>query len=154
MIRPVRRAQGRQAHHNKVPECLFCKIVKKEIGAEVIYEDDGNIAILDIHPRAPGHAMVMPKVHRETILDAEEEELKSLIVAVKRATAMISKALEPNGFTIGINHGKYSGQEIDHLHIHIIPRYLNDKGASIQSVVDNRSGGTVQGTAAKIRSVR
>ena len=133
-------------------ECLFCRIVKKEVGADIIYEDANSIAILDIHPRAPGHTMVIPKVHRETILDASEKELEPLFASVKKATKMISKALKPNGFTIGINHGKYSGQEIDHLHVHIIPRYLNDKGTSIQSVVDNRSGGTVREIAAKIKN--
>jgi len=132
-------------------DCLFCRIGTKEIGAEVIYEDGTSMAFLDIHPRAPGHTMVIPKTHRETILDVPEEELKPLFVAVKKTTEMLSKALKPDGFTIGINHGKASGQEVDHLHIHIIPRYLNDKGSSIHSVVDNRSGETVQETAARIR---
>lgn len=140
----------RQAHH-KVNECLFCGIGKREIGAEVIYEDENSIAILDIHPRSPGHAMVIPKAHRETILDVPEEEFKPLFTAVKKTTSMLLKALKPDGFTIGINHGKASGQEVDHIHIHIIPRYLNDKGKPIQSVVDNRSGGTVQEMAVKIK---
>ena len=132
-------------------DCLFCRIGSKEIGAEVIYEDGENIAFLDIHPRAPGHAMVIPKAHRETILDMAVEELKTLFSAVKKTAELLSKALKPDGFTIGINHGKASGQEVSHLHVHIIPRYLNDKGSSIHSVVDNRSGETVQETAARIR---
>ncbi|HUX35579.1 MAG TPA: HIT family protein [Candidatus Paceibacterota bacterium] len=134
-----------------VINCLFCRIASKEIGAEVIYEDEGNMAFLDIHPRAPGHAMVIPKAHRETILDVPEEELGLLFAAVKKTASMLSKALKPDGFTIGINHGKASGQEVGHLHIHIIPRYLNDKGSSIHSVVDNRTGETVQETASRIR---
>ncbi len=133
-------------------ECLFCKIGKKEVGAEVIYEDESSMAILDINPRAPGHAMVILKLHRETILDTQEEELKPLFVAVKKVTAMISEALKPDGFTIGINHGKYSGQEIDHIHIHIIPRYLNDKGRSIQSVVDNKSAETIQEIGTRLKN--
>ncbi len=132
-------------------DCLFCRIGSKEIGAETIYEDGENISFLDIHPRAPGHAMVIPKAHRETILDMAEEELKTLFSAVKKTVELLSRALKPDGFTIGINHGKASGQEVSHLHVHIIPRYLNDKGSSIHSVVDNKSGGTVQETAARIR---
>lgn len=131
--------------------CLFCRIGGKEIGSEAIYEDGENLAFLDIHPRAPGHAMVIPKAHRENILDVPDGELGSLFAAVKKTTELLSKALKPDGFTIGINHGKASGQEVDHLHIHIIPRYLNDKGSSIHSVVDNESGEPVKETAARIR---
>jgi len=132
-------------------DCLFCRIGRKEIGAEVIWEDGANIVFLDIHPRAPGHAVVIPKAHRETILDVPDEELESLFLAVKKTTSMLSKTFKPDGFTIGINHGKASGQEMDHLHIHIIPRYFNDKGKSIHSVVDNKSDETVQEIAVKIR---
>ncbi len=117
--------------------CLFCKIIKKEIPAEIIYEDEKTLAILDINPRAPGHAMVLPKVHGETILDLPENEIGPLFSAVKKITRLIQKSLKPEGFTIGINHGKISGQVIDHLHIHIIPRFKNDEGSSIHSVVNN-----------------
>lgn len=132
-------------------DCLFCKIGRKEVHAEVIYEDDDNMAILDIHPRAPGHVMIIPKVHHETILDVPEKGLEQLFSAVKRTVSMLSKALNPDGFTIGINQGKASGQVIDHLHVHAIPRYFNDKGSSIHSVVDNKSSETVQEIAEKIK---
>ncbi len=118
-------------------DCLFCKIVKKETPAEIIYEDDKTMAILDISPRAPGHTMVLPKVHSETILDLPENEIEPLFGAVKKVVQLIQKSLKPEGFTIGINHGKISGQVIDHLHIHVIPRFENDGGNSIHSVVNN-----------------
>ncbi|MFA5083805.1 MAG: HIT family protein [Candidatus Paceibacterota bacterium] len=118
-------------------ECLFCKIIKKEIPAEIIHEDEKTLAILDINPRAQGHTMVLPKVHAETILDLPDDEIGPLFSAVKKITQLIQKGLEPEGFTIGINHGKISGQVIDHLHIHIIPRFENDGGSSIHSVVNN-----------------
>lgn len=117
--------------------CLFCKIIKKEIPAEIIHEDDKTMAILDINPRAPGHAMVLSKVHSETILDLPENEIGPLFWAVKKVAKLIQKSLKPEGFTIGINHGKISGQVIDHLHIHVIPRFENDRGSSIHSVVNN-----------------
>ncbi len=139
---------------NKPMDCLFCKICRKEIGAETIYEDEGNIAILDINPRAPGHTMVVPKNHSETILDVPDNELQPLFSAVKKTTSLLLKALKPDGFTIGINHGKASGQVIDHLHIHIIPRFLDDEGGSIHSVVDNKSGGSVKEVAEKIRRIK
>ena len=132
-------------------DCLFCKIAKKEIVAEIIYEDGANIAILDIFPRAPGHTLVIPKAHRETILDVSEEELKPLFSAVKSVVSMLLKTLRPDGFTIGINHGKASGQLVDHLHIHAIPRFSNYKGSSIHSVVDNGSAEAVKEIAERIR---
>lgn len=134
--------------------CLFCRIGKKEVSAEIVYEDAGNIAIMDINPRAPGHAMVVPKKHSETILDVPENELMPLFSAVKNTTALILKALRPDGFTIGINHGKASGQVVDHLHIHIIPRFLDDGGGSIHSVVDNKPGESIKEIAEKIRKTK
>lgn len=117
-------------------DCLFCKIAKKEIPASFIYEDVSTIAFLDIHPHAVGHTMVIPKEHRETILDASEKEIGAIFSAVKKVTDLIQKKLHPNGFTIGINHGKVSGQVVEHLHIHIIPRFTGDGGGSIHSVVN------------------
>ena len=117
--------------------CLFCKIIKKEIPAEIVYEDEWNLAILDINPRAPGHTMVIPKVHSQTILDLPEKDLGLLFEAVKKVSLLIKKSLQPEGFTIGINHGKISGQVIDHLHVHIVPRFKDDGGSSVHSVVNN-----------------
>ena len=117
--------------------CLFCKIANKEIPAHIIYEDGDTIGILDITPRAPGHTMVIPKVHGATILEVQDATIVSLFGAVKKVTALLQKALAPDGFTIGTNHGRASGQAVDHLHIHVIPRWLTDGGGSVHSVVNN-----------------
>lgn len=117
--------------------CLFCKIARKEQEADIIYEDAHAVGILDVFPRTPGHTMVIPKVHAETILDLPEGEVEPIFLAVRSVTALLQKALEPDGFTIGINHGKVAGQAIDHLHIHIMPRWHNDGGGSLHSVVGN-----------------
>lgn len=117
--------------------CLFCKIANREFKADVIYEDGNATAVLDINPRTPGHTMVLPKVHAETILDLSADKIEGVFMAVKNVTALLKKALNPDGFTIGINHGKVSGQTIDHLHIHVMPRWLTDNGGSIHSVVNN-----------------
>ncbi|HZX00896.1 MAG TPA: HIT family protein [Candidatus Paceibacterota bacterium] len=117
--------------------CLFCKIVNGEILSEKIYEDEAAFAFLDIHPLSPGHTVLVPKVHAENILDLPEAAVGPLFLAVKKVTATLNLALKPHGFTIGINHGKVSGQAIDHLHIHLIPRFEGDGGGSIHSVVKN-----------------
>jgi len=135
-------------------DCLFCKIINKEIPAEVIYEDENTIAILDIQPRTTGHTMVLPKFHAENILDLPDDKIEGVFQAVKKVTGLLEKSLKPDGFTIGINHGKVSGQTIEHLHIHIMPRWFNDNGGSIHSVVDNPPKEPLEKLAAKIRSTK
>lgn len=117
--------------------CIFCKIINKEIPASIIYEDKESFAFLDVHPRSSGHTMVLPKVHAENIIDLPLEKIEPVFKTVKNITTLLKEKIKPDGFTIGINHGKVSGQAIDHLHIHIIPRWLDDAGKSIHDVVNN-----------------
>lgn len=118
-------------------DCLFCNIVSGEISSEKIYEDDASFAFLDINPLAPGHTVLVPKVHAQNILDLPDITVGPLFLAVKKITKTLNRALAPHGFTIGINHGKVGGQAINHLHIHLIPRFEGDGGGSIHSVVKN-----------------
>lgn len=132
-------------------DCLFCKIGKKEIPAEMVYEDENSFAILDIHPVAPGHTMVIPKAHAQNLLDLPQGEVKPLFEALKLVLHKVSSALHPDGFTIGINQGAVSGQAVDHLHIHIIPRFIGDRGGSVHSVVQNAPSESLADIASKIR---
>lgn len=131
-------------------DCLFCKIASKEISAAVVYEDESAIAFLDVNPFVLGHALVISKSHAENILDLPDGEIGDVFLAVKRVTGMLERALKPEGFTIGINHGRISGQSVPHLHIHVIPRYPGDGGGSIHSVVENRPKESVKETREKI----
>lgn len=133
-------------------DCLFCKIGNKEIPAEIVYENDHVFAILDIHPVAPGHTMVIPKVHAATLAELPEEEIGPLFSAVKRMLGKLETALHPQGFTIGINSGPVAGQAIDHLHVHILPRFEGDGGGSVHTVVNNPPKEGVQETAARIKA--
>jgi histidine triad (HIT) family protein len=117
--------------------CLFCSIVHKEKSAHSIYEDDAVVAMLDIFPCAPGHTLVVPKRHMETILEMKTGEMQPFWSGVNKTMQILQETVKPSGFTIGINHGKVSGQAVEHLHIHIIPRYEGDGGGSIHSVVKN-----------------
>ncbi len=100
----------------------------------MVYEDDHAVGIVDIHPCAPHHTMIIPKRHAETILDVPDNEIGFLFSAVKAMAGVLKKEHAPDGFTIGINHGKASGQAVDHLHIHVIPRWLNDGAGSLHSI--------------------
>lgn len=105
---------------------IFCKIVKGEIPCYKIYEDKDILAFLDRTPVNPGHTLIIPKKHSETILDTDDETLKKLIIATKRISKAIYESLKLEGFAIGINQFKVGGQAVPHLHIHIMPRHKKD----------------------------
>ena len=131
-------------------DCLFCKIASKEIPSEVVYEDEAAIAFLDVNPLTLGHTVIIPKSHAENILDLADDRVGATFLAVKHVAKMLERAVNPEGFTIGINHGRISGQTVPHLHIHVIPRYLGDGGGSIHSVVEFRPKESIQKTKEKI----
>ena len=102
--------------------CIFCEIAAGRIPCSKVYEDDASIVFLDIRPIERGHALVVLKRHCPTLLDASAEELGALIGIVRRvADAMVACGLG-EGFNVLQNNGAVSGQEIPHLHFHIIPR--------------------------------
>ncbi len=120
-----------------MPDCLFCKIAGKEIPAEIIYEDADTVVFLDVHPKVPAHTLVIPKKHFEKLSDLDDSQVSPLFSTVKKIGKLLRSVLKADGLTIGINEGRASGQEVDHLHIHILPRFANDRGGSIQSIVNN-----------------
>jgi len=117
--------------------CVFCKIVDGEIPSYKVYEDDNVYAFLDINPLTKGHTVVIPKNHSETLMDLEDDQVNNLFLAIKRISQHLEKVLEPAGLNIGINMRKYAGQVVDHLHVHILPRFEGDNGGSIHSIVNN-----------------
>ncbi|UCG94942.1 MAG: HIT family protein [archaeon] len=119
-------------------ECLFCKMVRGELVTDKVYEDGETLAFLDANPSAPGHTLVVPKEHKETLLDMNDGEVSALFRTVKKVTGMIQKNLKPEGFNIGINHGNIAGARVPHLQVHIIPRFKDDKGGMIQMIVSNK----------------
>jgi len=118
-------------------DCLFCNIVNKKISAEVIYESNETLSLLDVNPLAPGHTIVIPKEHADSIATLSENNLGPIFLTVRYITGMLENALSPEGFTIGINQGPASRGGIEHLHIHVVPRWHADNGGSIHSIVHN-----------------
>jgi histidine triad (HIT) family protein len=107
-------------------ECAFCKIVRSESAAEVLYRNEHAIAILDINPIHYGHVLVIPKTHSETFLDVPERELSDLILATQVVSRAIVTTLKPDGFNIFSNNGRAAGQSVFHVHFHVTPRYDDD----------------------------
>lgn len=131
-------------------DCLFCSIVRHKIPAQVVYEDNHATAFLDIHPHAPGHVLVVPARHAETLVDLAEAEIGPLFNAVRRMAGLLVERLKADGLTVGINQGKAAGQAIEHLHVHLIPRWSGDGGGSIHSIVKNPSQETLEQIAQKL----
>jgi histidine triad (HIT) family protein len=134
--------------------CIFCKIVKGEIASEKIFEDDTVLAFLDVMPKSPGHTMVVPKIHAEFFEDVPKDDVGHFFSVAQDMVTLIKKALTPDGFTLGMNHGKVSGQEVPHVHFHIMPRWIGDGGHSIQSVVSNKPAQDIKTIAEKIRQAK
>jgi histidine triad (HIT) family protein len=134
--------------------CIFCKIVKGDIKAEKVYEDDHAVAFLDVHPIAPGHTLVIPKHHAPMLTAVEDDEIGPFFLVAKKVAGMLTAALTPDGFTMGINQGSVSGQSVDHLHFHLIPRWHGDNGKSIHSVVSNEPKERIEVIAEKIRNTK
>lgn len=107
--------------------CVFCKIVKGEIPAAKVYEDEHILAFLDMQPIHKGHVLVIPKRHFKDITDIPEHELKEMIKATQKIAIAVEKATNAHGFNISMNVRKAAGQVIFHTHLHIIPRYEDDK---------------------------
>ncbi len=106
--------------------CLFCKIIKKEIPVDVVYEDKDSVAFLDIGPVGKGHTLVCPKVHSENILDIKDADLKKLIAVVQKVTKAVVKGVRADGANVSMNVNRAAGQLVFHTHFHIIPRFEHD----------------------------
>ncbi len=108
-------------------ECLFCKIIKDEIPSKKVYEDNDCLAFLDINPANRGHCLIIPKKHYENIYDIDDRALEKLIITAKNLSKLVKEKLECNGINIVQNNERYAGQLVNHFHVHIIPRYEDDK---------------------------
>ena len=101
--------------------CIFCKIVKKEISAKIVFEDNKVIGFEDIKPQAPVHIVIIPKYHIEKISDTTEESIHligQLVLTAKNIAK--ERNIQESGYRIVINCNKDAGQEVFHLHLHLL----------------------------------
>ena len=117
-------------------DCIFCKIVSKEIPTKILYEDEYTIAFLDAFPVAKGHTLVIPKQHYAKIQDLSSEINEKLFNTMHK---LIPKVDSLQGSTlVAIHNGKDSGQEIPHVHVHLIPRSKNDSAGPVHSMFKDK----------------
>lgn len=117
-------------------DCIFCKIVKGEIKARIILESFKSIAFLDAFPLAQGHVLVIPKNHYGKMQDLTQEDNSDLFSLVHK---LISKIDSISGSSlVAIHNGKDAGQEVQHVHVHLIPRSTSDGAGAVHSMFKNR----------------
>ncbi len=107
-------------------DCIFCKIIKKELPANLVYENDKIIAFLDIQPTNPGHTLVVPKKHYQDLLDTPDDVLADIMSRTKKLAPAIMKAVNAEGFNSIFNTKPAAFQAVFHTHMHIIPRFTGD----------------------------
>lgn len=119
-------------------ESIFCKIVLKKIPTNIIIENDKAMAFLDAYPLSKGHTLVIPKAHYSKIQELDENSSQSLFNLLWKITNPIEKAMGVNSSTIAIHNGREAGQEIPHVHIHVIPRERGDGAGPVHSMFRNK----------------
>ena len=117
-------------------DCIFCKIVTKEIPTKILYEDDDTMSFLDAFPVAKGHTLVIPKKHYAKIQDLPSDVNQKLFNTVHKMTLKVDSL---QGSTLmAIHNGKDSGQEIPHVHVHLIPRSNTDSAGPVHSMFKDK----------------
>ena len=120
----------------ELSDCIFCKIVSKEIPTKILVETESCIGFLDAFPLAKGHALVIPKRHYEKLQDLPINVNTEVFSTVH---SLISKVDSLTGATlVAVHNGKQSGQEIPHVHVHLIPRSNNDSAGAVHSMFSKK----------------
>ena len=116
-------------------DCIFCKIISGEIPAKILKESSNSISFLDASPLAEGHTLVIPKKHHQKIQDMSAEENNDLFSLVYQ---MVSKVDKITGATlVAVHNGEQAGQEIPHVHVHLVPRSKDDSAGAIHSMFNH-----------------
>lgn len=107
-------------------DCIFCKIVRGELPADVLYEDDRFVVILDKFPATMGHVLLIPKGHIENVYELSDEYAEALMPLVAKVARALKANLPLEGLNVLQNNGAIAGQTVFHYHLHLIPRYSDD----------------------------
>ena len=114
--------------------CIFCKIIAGEISAKVIIQNEKAIALLDAFPLAVGHTLIIPKSHYAKVQQMSEQDAAAVFDMVWKLAGAVETASQVNASTIAIHNGSDAGQEVPHVHVHIVPRKTDDGAGAIHSM--------------------
>ena len=115
---------------------IFCKIIDGEIPSKTIYEDDLVMTIMDVSPRSDGHLLIIPKKHYQDLYDIEEEIINHIMKIAREICVLVTEKLQCDGVTLEQNNG--ISQEVKHFHLHIIPKYIENKEISDSDIIYNK----------------
>ena len=110
----------------KMDDCIFCKIANGQIPSKTLYEDERFRVILDLGPVTKGHALILPKEHAANLYELPEDTAGEVMRLAKKMAGIMREKLHCDGLNLMQNNGEVAGQTVEHFHLHIIPRYLND----------------------------
>jgi histidine triad (HIT) family protein len=130
--------------------CVFCKIVARQIPATVVHEDEHTLAFMDLGQVNPGHVLVAAKAHVENIYGLDDGQASALMRAAARVARAIRDAFSPKGLSVYQANGKVAGQTVFHFHVHLVPRHEDD-GMALTWPVKNPPREKLEEHAAKIR---
>jgi histidine triad (HIT) family protein len=130
-------------------KCVFCRIARGELWSHKVYEDARYVAFLDINPFSRGHTLVCPKEHGETIWDMRESEIGGLFLAASKVSRAVVEATGADGFRFVQNNGEAANQAVAHVHVHVIPVMMEQKGRPMDRM--RLEEGEMEATAAAIK---
>jgi len=132
-------------------DCVFCKIVAKQIPATVVHEDEATLAFMDIGQVNPGHVLVACKAHVENIYGLQDAQAAAVLGAAAKVARAIRAAFNPPGLSIYQANGKPAGQTVFHFHLHVLPRHDAD-GMQLTWPVKNPPREKLEEYATQIRA--
>ena len=137
----------------KDSNCIFCKIANGEIPARALYEDEDFKVILDRGPASKGHALLLPKEHFANLYELDDETAAKILPVAKKVAAKMTKAFGCDGFNLVQNNGECAGQTVFHFHLHMIPRYEDEKERIISWTPGEISDEEIEVLADKVAEV-
>ena len=113
-------------------DCIFCKIAKKEIASNILYEDNDLMVIMDLHPVNDGHVLVIPKKHYTDYMELDKEMAFNMLKVAQEIGPKIMNKLDKRALTLLVNYG--TDQEVKHLHLHLIPNFSKRNNTKVKNV--------------------
>ena len=107
-------------------DCIFCKIISGGIPCYKLYEDDATFAFTDINPANDGHALVIPKDHSKDVHAVSDDSISWTVITAKKIAAAVEKSVSPGGINLVQCNGPAAAQSVEHFHMHVIPRAMDD----------------------------
>lgn len=132
-------------------DCIFCKLVAKQIPASIVYEDETTFAFMDLGQVNPGHVLVACKAHADNIYELDDAQAAAVFRAAAHVARAIRAAFDPPGLSIYQANGKPAGQTVFHFHLHVLPRHDGD-GMQLVWPVKNPLREQLEAYCAKIRA--